>query len=119
GAVGRRWIRLLVEKRNAGEELGRKEYAELCTSMRNGFAVPNKPRQFDRVAKHFALIATGGELAINAGLLPLNAGAAIEAATYALRAWAMAKADFEMEPHARMLRQVRHWINAMMAADRI
>jgi putative DNA primase/helicase len=83
GTAGRAFLAAIVPelddvKRRAGQAMV--DFCELCLP-------PGADGQVARVAQRFALIAFAGELAIEKGILPWEAGEAVKAAETCFKAW--------------------------------
>ncbi len=103
GAVGRRWLELLVE--NRGEEL-RETIAQGVRDFVNEAAPPGSEAQVIRVARRFGLAAVAGELATAWGLTGWKQDEAEDACKRCFAAWL---ADFGAGSHEeqRILEQAR------------
>jgi putative DNA primase/helicase len=119
GVLGRKVVRLLAKRRNDGKSIGMKQCDTYYQQLKDAVAADRLPRQFDRVAKQFAIFATAGEFAIFTGLLGLTKGDALAAAQYGLAAWARRQLAIEREPHARRLAEVRQWLMVLASGEEI
>ena len=72
--------------------------------------------QVRRVAERFAVIALGGELAIEAGILPYDAGEALESARVCFLAWVVQRGGQGAHERAQALQQVRYFLELHQAS---
>lgn len=106
GHAGREWLRWCVDHWPELRETVRKAIERHADRwVREGAS-----GQVQRVARRFALVATGGELATAAGITGWRPGEAVAAAEACFRSWLDARAagDGDAESTA-MLSQVRRW----------
>jgi putative DNA primase/helicase len=64
-----------------------KQVADIVKGFSKAYVPDGADGQVERVAQRFALIAAGGEIAARAGILPWDAGVAVEAAGRIFEAW--------------------------------
>jgi putative DNA primase/helicase len=68
-----------------------KQVADITALFSSKYVPPGADGQVERVARRFALIAAGGEIATRAGVLPWERGEAVTAAANAFEAWMVAR----------------------------
>ncbi len=106
GVVGHVWLQWLVENASRLARL----VGERIEALTEEFATQDFAGQARRVARRFALVALGGELATEVGLTGWNTGEATKAARKCFSDWLAGRpggaGNTEM---AAMLGQVRRW----------
>lgn len=107
GSPGIEWLQWLVDR---ALDLPRRLAREL-DACADEFTPEAAAGQVRRVARRFALVAIGGELAIEAGILPWGAGEAKAAARRCFNDWLTHRpGGVGNAEEAEMLRQVRRWL---------
>jgi uncharacterized protein (DUF927 family) len=88
----------------------RKQIAPIMKAFCDQYVPDGADGQIERVAQRFALVATGGELAQQHGILPWQAGEAIAAAGRCFLDWLAARGGHEAAEVADGMEQVRSFL---------
>lgn len=101
GTVGRELAAHLTSDWEAQLRFAKRRFANYCDRLRDAVVEGQRPVQFDRLVPYFAAMATGGAVAIKAGLYRLEKVDAFRVAAVALRAWAARQLEMEKDPQQR------------------
>jgi putative DNA primase/helicase len=102
GSAGPAFVKYLMARSDIEEHL----HSEI-QSFAKHFADTSTDSQIGRVAEKFGLIAVAGELAIEAGILPWEAGSATTASTAAFKSWLQERGSNEPYEVTSAVDQVR------------
>jgi putative DNA primase/helicase len=90
----------------------RKQIAPIMKAFCEQFVPAGADGQIERVAQRFALVAVGGELAQQQGILPWQAGEAIAAAGKCFNDWLLARGGHDAAESRDGIEQVRSFLLA-------